>query len=431
MVGKSPYNHFLGQIVAARRIKLTQRSVESAKPEERRYALTDTEIPGFRLVVAPTGRKSFELRYRVGGGRTGTQRSPKIGESPAMKAEAARRIALDWSATVRQGGDPSAQRKEARNAPRMDQLLERYFLEHARPHKKASSIAEDERLIRIFIRPALGSKKVRELTRSDIDSFHKSLADRPYRANRSVSLLSKAFNLAEVWGWRPDSSNPCRHIQKFKEVRRTRFLSEAELAALGNALRCAESGELGSVSPYSLAAIRLLLLTGARRGEILGLRWTWIDWENGRAMLPDSKTGEKVLHLPPPALSILSNLRQVENNPYVIAGTKAGARVFDLKGPWNLVRSAANLEDVRIHDLRHSFASVGAGSGHSLRVIGALLGHTQAATTQRYAHLSDDPLRAAATQISDRISMAMDDVETSISVVTTTKLQLATKNLPN
>ena len=194
--------------MAGRRAKLTQRTVDAAKPGAKRYAIADTELPGFRLHVLPSGKRAFYLAYRVGGGRGATQREPKIGDWPAMKAEAARRIAADWFAEVRHGGDPAGDRKKARTAPRMRDLFDRYLADHARPHKKPSSVHDDERMIDDYLNPKFGGRKIAEVTRADIDAFHKGLASKPYRANRMLALLSKAFNLAEVWGWRADGTNP-------------------------------------------------------------------------------------------------------------------------------------------------------------------------------------------------------------------------------
>ena len=244
------------------------------------------------MVVAPSGRKSFALRYRVGGGRGATIREPKIGDWPTMKVERARSIAGDWSAEVRKGGDPGGARKEYRAAPMMEEMFARYLADHARPTKEGASLAEDERLIRDYLSPTFGKRKVAEVSRAEVDKFHKQLSYKPYRANRSLALLSKAFNLAEVWGWRLDASNPCRHVSKFAEKKRKQFLSPKELAALGEALRLAEQdgaiilaanegiGKKGlriPVSRYAVVAIRLLVLTGARKSEILGLKWAWMD----------------------------------------------------------------------------------------------------------------------------------------------------------
>jgi len=387
--------------------KLTKRAIDAAKPGGKRYPVIDTELPGFRLYVHPSGKKTFHLRYRVGGGRGATIREPKIGDFGELTADQARAIAADWAAEVRKGGDPSGKRQEARTAPRMSDLFDRYLTDHARPHKKASSVVNDERLIAKRLLPAFEKKKVAEVTRAHVSEFHKSLSDIPYEANRALALLSKAFNLAEIWGWRPDASNPCRHVKKYAEDKRTRFLSPAELAALGEALRKAEEGGLGPVMPSAVAALRLIALTGARRGEILGLQWDWIDFESGRVTLPDSKSGKKPLHLGPAALEVLSGIPRTEGNPHVIVGAKKGAHLVNLKDPWGVIRKAAGLEDVRIHDLRHSFASVGAASGMSLHILGSLLGQSQPATTHRYAHLADDPLRAAASEISGKVAAAM------------------------
>jgi integrase len=407
--------------------------VDAARPEAARYALSDTDIPGFRLLVWPSGRRGFYFRYRVGGGRAATVREPKIGEAPAMKAEAARAIASDWAAEVRLGGDPSGKRQSDREAPTMAVLFDRYLSDHARPNKKASSLAEDERLIRDCLKPGFARRKVAEVKRAEVDKFHKNLSGKPYLANRALALLSKAFNLAEMWGWRPDASNPCRHVKKFAETKRRRFLSPKELARLGEVLRIAERDgalvlppregmcektERVAISPPSaVAAIRLLALTGARKGEILGLQWAWVDALSGRAHLPDSKSGEKTLVLPPAALAVLASLQRVDGNPYVIAGGKPGAALVNLKDPWLVIREAASLDDVRIHDLRHSFASVGAAGGASLPIIGALLGHSQPSTTARYAHLADDPLQAAAADIGAKIWAALGAASEAAEVV--------------
>src|SRR5215471_4247279 len=216
-------------------------------------------------------------------------------------------------------------------------------------------------------------------------------------------MLSKMFNLAEVWGLRPDGSNPCRHVEKFTEKKRERMLSPAELARLGDA---AYDG-----SPYAVAAFKVLVFTGARLGEVLGLQWQWVDFERGEARLPDSKTGAKTIHLPPPALAVLTELPRVAGNPHVIVGGKPGAALVNLEKPWHAIRKAAGLDDVRIHDLRHAFASVGVASGMGLPIIGQMLGHSQPQTTARYAHLASDPVKAAAAAVASKIAAAMEGGE--------------------
>jgi integrase len=211
----------------------------------------------------------------------------------------------------------------------------------------------------------------------------------------------RCSTLAERWGERPDGSNPCRHVERYPEKKRERFLSADELARLGDALAAYDG------SRYAAAAIKLLVFTGARLGEILGLRWEWVDFARGEARLPDSKTGAKTLHLPPPALEVLAELPRVEGNPYVVVGGRPGTALVNLEKPWRDIRSKAGLENVRIHDLRHSFASIAASGGMGLPIIGKMLGHTQAQTTQRYAHLASDPVKAAAATVAAKITAAM------------------------
>jgi integrase len=200
---------------------------------------------------------------------------------------------------------------------------------------------------------------------------------------------------------RPDGSNPCRHVEKFGERKRERMLSAPELSRLGEALAGYEG------SPFVVGAVNLLIFTGARLGEILGLRWDWIDLDRGEARLPDSKSGAKTLHLPPPALAVLATLPRIEGNPYVIVGHRAGAPLVNLEKPWRAIRATVGLDDVRLHDLRHAFASIAASSGLGLPIIGKILGHTQPATTARYAHLASDLVKAAAAAVAEKIASAM------------------------
>jgi integrase len=251
----------------------------------------------------------------------------------------------------------------------------------------------------------LGGRKVHSVNRQDIAKIHHSLRETPFQANRVLALLSKMFNLSERWGLRPDNTNPCRHVERFKEKKRERYLSTEELARLGAALREAE--EEGSELPSVITAIRLLIFTGARLSEILELEWENVDLEIGAFRVPDSKTGFKLIILGTPAMEVLKVTPQIMDNPYVCPGQKAGSHLASLYRTWQRIKQKANLKNVRPHDLRHSFASVGAGAGLGLPVIGALLGHKEAATTQRYAHLAADPLRRAADLISVEIDRAM------------------------
>jgi integrase len=255
------------------------------------------------------------------------------------------------------------------------------------------------------ILPALGAKKMVALTRSDVAKLHYAHRATPYYANYALRVLSSLCTWAEVHGFRPEHTNPCRKIEKYKEHSRERFLSPRELYRLARVLAVAE--RCGAVTPWTAGAIRLLIFTGARLNEVLTARWDWVNLTEGTLALPDSKTGKKVIHLNPPALDVLVALPRLEGNPHVICGAKPGAHLVNLEKPWRRVRKAALLTDVRLHDLRHSFASVAVAGGASLPLIGGLLGHAEPGTTARYAHLAADPLKAAAEAIGARIAAAM------------------------
>ena len=380
---------------------LTEKRIRDMRPDTGTRIEWDDQLRGLGVRITAAGVKAYVLNYRV----DGRERRMTLGRVAELSLAAARKLASEQMALVRKGIDPLGQRDARRNAPMVAELFDRYLSDHARPNKKPRSVEEDERLIRLHLSPAFGRRKVAEITRDEIDRWHKSMKATPGAANRARALLSKAMNLAEVWGWRPDGSNPVRHIKRFKESEGAeRFLSPAEMRALGEALRAYEA-EGGS--PYAAAAIRLLALIGARKSEVLSLRWDWVDFEAARLNLPDSKTGKKVIHLNAAALAVLAALPRIAGNPHVFPGGKDDGHLVDIKRPWMLVREGAGLGDVRLHDLRHSFASLGAGSGMGLPIIGALLGHKEARTTQRYAHLADDPLRAASEAIGGQVAAAL------------------------
>jgi integrase len=254
--------------------------------------------------------------------------------------------------------------------------------------------------------PQLGKRKVADIQRADVAQLITAMADTPPMANKVISLLSKAFNLAEIWGWRPEGTNPCRHIERFKEESRERYLSESELVRLGETLAKIESE--GTTLPQAIGAIRLLILTGCRSAEILKLRWDEVDLERRCLRLSDSKTGSRTVVLNTAALQILSGLDRVAGNPHVIPGAKRGSHLSTLQRLWDRVRVEADIADVRIHDLRHTFASVGVNTGHNLSVVGKLLGHSKILTTQRYAHLADDPVRQASEQIGSTLAATLE-----------------------
>jgi integrase len=384
--------------------RITKRSVDALKPVAAgaEAVLWDSELKGFGVRVQSGDAKSYVLHYRVGTGRGAPLRKLTIGRhgSP-WTAEQARAEAKRLLGLVAQGKDPAGAKTEAKAAPTVAELVARFLAEHAEPKRKASTAREYRRLLEHVVLPAIGKRKAADVTRRDIERLHQARRATPTEANRALACLSTMFNIAERWGMRPDGSNPCRHVEKYPQRRCERFLSAEELARLGDALAAYDG------SPYAVAAVKLLVFTGARLGEVLGLRWEWIDFERGEARLPDSKTGAKTLHLPPPALAVLAGLPRLDGNPHVIAGAKASAALVNLEKPWRAIRQAAGLDDVRLHDLRHAFASIAVSSGMGLPIIGKMLGHTQPATTARYAHLASDPVKAAAAAVAGKIAAAM------------------------
>jgi integrase len=390
--------------------KITKRSVEALKPAaDRDVFLWDTgdgALKGFGVKVTPSGRKVYLVQYRAGaGGRGSPVRRYTIGVHGPWTAEAARDAAGEILHQVKNGQDPQADKAAERRAETLAAFAERYLAEHAETKKKPTSVRMDKINLQRHVLPALGRRKLSDIERADVARLHHAMRATPGAANRVYALMHKMFDLAEKWGLRPDGSNPCRDIEKYPEKRRERFLSSDEIRVLGDTLSKAERE--GAVSIFFAALVRLLILTGARLGEIQTARWEWVDFERACLKLPDSKTGLKEVHLPAPALKLLQALPRVDGNPHVIRGAKAGDFLRNPWKPWNLIRKRAGLGDVRIHDLRHSFASVGAGAGLGLPIIGKILGHRQATTTARYAHVAPDPTRQAAETIAATIHAAM------------------------
>jgi integrase len=413
-----------------RKSKLTKRIADDAAPSRLRYIVWDTVLPGFGVRVAPRGTKTFILRYRPKFGRSAPKRFMTLGRFGPVTVEEARAKAMKIIGAVADGHDPAATLRENRNAITVEEAVREFLAGHVAIKRKAKTLASYRHALSRHIIPGLGKKKIQDVTKADVIKLHTSKSSTPAAANYAMAALGSLYTWAARQGYVPEYFNPTRRIDKFRENRRERFLTTAELQRLGDALREAEtaglqwdvdetkptakhapklSKRLTVVSPFAVAAIRLLLFTGCRLREILDLRWEHVDFERGVLFLPDSKTGRKTVLVGAPALRVLSGLPRV--GPYVIAGSDPEKARTDLKRPWNAIRRRARLEGVRIHDLRHSYASVGAGAGLGLPVIGRLLGHTQPSTTARYAHLADDPLRRASETIAARIAAAMGDLD--------------------
>jgi integrase len=385
--------------------KITIRTVTAlAAGGGKEVTLRDTVLSGFEVRARTGGAKVYSIRYRAGTGRAAPMKRFTIGKhgSPWTPDEArneARRLLI----RVARGEDPAEAKAALRRAPTVAELALKYIAEHIEAKRKPGTAWEYQRLFERSVLPFIGKRLVHQVTRAEMARLHHSKRETPAEANHALGASSAMFNYAEKIGWRSEGSNPCRNVERFRLRRHERFLSADELARLGTAL-AAYPG-----SPFAVAAIKLLVFTGARLSEVLGLQWQWINFERGEARLPDSKTGAKTLQLPPPALAVLAQTPRITDNPHVIVGTKTGNALADLERPWRRIRNAAKLEDVRLHDLRHSFASAAVASGMGLPIVGALLGHTQAQTTQRYAHLASDPVKAAAAAVAGKIAVAMGD----------------------
>jgi integrase len=421
------------------RAKITKRTVDAAQKRSATYLVRDSEVKGFVLVVTPAGAKSYAVDYRAGSGRGAPKRRLTIGKhgSP-LTPETARAEAKRLLAEAAAGRDPAAARREERHALTFSELIDLYLAEGA-GHKKASTLKADRGRIEHHLRPVLGKLRADRIGRAEIERMRNAVSAgktaekidggakrRPGSiatggkgaAAQCVALVGSIYAFGIGRGLYVD--NPARGVKKAPVRKVERYLSEAEIARLAEALD-AEAKVSGN--PYPSAAIKLLLLTGCRKGEIVNLRWDHVDSERECLRLADSKTGAKVVYLNAPARALLCELPRTGNTSRVVPGARADSSGPAIDKVWSRVRGAAGLPDVRLHDLRHSFASVGAAGGLSLPVIGALLGHKHAATTARYAHLSADPLRAANDAVGARIAAAMSRKEEAVPAADVTGLR--------
>ena len=384
-------------------IRITRKAVDALSARDREYMLWDCDIKGFGVRVHPSGRKVYLVKYR----HQGRVIKKTIGPHDAIPPTAARARAAEIITVAKTGRDLMGRvlptRKDGTST--MHDLAERFLEEYVPAHCKPSSAHSYEMALRRHVLPRLGNRGVADVTRGDVATLHQQMRGTPYAANRTVGILSAMFTAAELWGLRPEGSNPCRHVKRFREQPRERFLSDVEYRRLGAALREAES--TGAVAASAIAAVRLLMLTGCRLSEIMNLRWENVALEAAELRLPDSKTGAKVVHLGDPAVAVLRGVAREEGNPWVITGRRPGSRLASLHFPWGRIRRSAGLDDVRLHDLRHSFASRAVALGESLPMIGKLLGHTQVQTTARYAHLGHDTVKASASRVGDSIGEAL------------------------
>lgn len=406
--------------------RITKRRVDGLQSNGREFTIWDSAVTGFGVRVRPTGSKSYVVVYRAGAGRGAPVRRYTIAAVGKVTLERARARARAILGAVAHGHDPASLKTAERDTPTVAELSDRFLDEHVRAKRKSGTAEFYRDILNRIVKPALGTTKADKLTRLQVAKLHSSLSKTPFQANRVLAVVGSMYAFAGRLSVVPEGTNPTRDIDKFKERRRERFLTSNELERLGSAIREAETTGIpwtvdetsptvkhvpknkrsNRIAPSAAAALRLLLFTGCRLREILHLRWEYVDFERGCLFLPDSKSGRKTVILNAPALAVLNGLEMVGS--YVVTGNDPKLPRSDLKRPWDAVTKRARLVGVRLHDLRHTYASFGAGGGLGLPVIGRLLGHAQVATTARYAHLDNDPLRRASEAIAGRIAAALD-----------------------
>ena len=372
-------------------LKLIKSEIDSLKLTGKDQFYWDDALKGFGLRVSPKGKKTFVVQYRHAGR---TQRF-RIGHYGKLTVHEARRDAKIMLGEIAKGKSPAKYIGEGRNSPTLEIVAKRFMSEHVSVRLKPTTQSDYRHNLKAYILPALGSRKVADITHKEVQSLHLKMKDTPTQANRTISVLSKIFSLCEKWGLRDGATNPCTQIERYKETRRHRFLCESELAILWQTLD--DIKKEGQISPYAIIAFKLLILTGCRLGEIRTLKWSYI--KGNRVEFPDTKTGYKRLPLNADTMQILRDTVRQSDNEYVICGEVAGKPIVNLQKSWRRIRAKAGLEDVRIHDLRHTFASHAIMNGTPLAVVSKLLGHSQIATTMRYAHLADKELLQASEGI--------------------------------
>lgn len=407
--------------------RISKRSVDAliCPPGKDREFLWDDALAGFGVAAHASGKKTYVVQYR----QHGRSRRVSVGDHGRLTPDEARSQARKLLGVVEQGVDPIDERRQERSARTFAEVADEWLRSHVQAKRKGRTAKGYAALLHNHILPALGGKRIKDIRRADVYRLHSKMEGTPGAANRALSAISAVWNWAARRDEADAAGNPAKGIERYKEEGKERFLTTEEVGRLGETLIEAETiglpwltNEDGpntkhlakpenrrtKINPFAIAAVRLLIFTGARLNEIVKLKWENVDFERGIIFLPDSKTGRKPVYLSAAALEVLLNIRRIEGNPYVIAGALDGKSRADLNKPWAAIRRVAGLDGVRIHDLRHTNASFGVGASFGLPIVGKLLGHKNAATTQRYAHLDADPLRRAANAIGANISAAMD-----------------------
>jgi len=375
--------------------RLLKRTIDSLIVDGSDYVVWDTQLSGFGIRVSPNGRKTFLIQYRF----HGKSKRVSLGKYGLVTVDQARREAHKILGTLASGKNPSIAVQRHIKSPTLNKVAKRFLDEYVSVRLKPGTQANYRQVLKCYVLPVLGKRKIVDIHREDIAALHLSLKDIPNQANRCVLVLSKIFNLCEEWGLREQSQNPCKHVQRYKENKRHRFLSKSELSHLWQILDKVALENTASI--YAVNAYKLLILTGCRLSEIQTLKWSFI--RGHHVEFPDTKTGYKRLPLNDAAMAILKQTPQQPDNDYVICGEKAGRHIVNLQKSWRRIRKQAGLDDVRIHDLRHTFASHAVMGGTPLALVSRLLGHSKITTTMRYAHLADAELAKASNGIGNQL----------------------------
>ena len=382
-------------------LTLSNRAVDSLPAEGRDRIFWDRELPGFGVRVYRSGRKVYVAQSRS----RGVPRRVTLGTHGELTTTQARLRAGQVIDRIKGGAEPIPPPAQAGAA--IADLAARYLSAHVAQNCNAHTAGIYRGSLENHILPALGMMPLAMVETAHVAALHYRLRETPRAANRALSVLSKMFSLAAAWGLVADGTNPCRGVRKYKEKKRERFLTREEYRRLGMALveaeAEAEAGVEGAVSPYAIAALRLLVLTGCRLNEILTLRWDDVDHTAGEFRLRDGKTGARMVPLTPTAETVLAGIARVQGNPWIIVGKKPGTHLSTITADWYRLRAHAGLDDVRIHDLRHSYASRALAAGESLSMIGKLLGHADIQSTARYAHLARETERLSAARVGGSI----------------------------
>jgi integrase len=413
------------------KIKLTKTAVDAATFAAKEYELRDTVVPGFLLKVTPAGRKIFMVQYRT---NAGERRKPALGRFGELTVEQARSIAQDWLADVRKGKDPGAEKTAARDAPSVKELCKKFIEDYSKPKNRKRTVESNQRYMDRHIISGLGNLKVREVTRSDVSGLITRMKNTPVTANRVLSCLRKMFNMAEIWGFRDDGTNPCRHIPKYPESGKTRLITDDEMVRLFGYLKQAD--EEGLEHPFLTLGIRLQFAFAARMSELISLKWGWVDLVNRRIVWPDSKTGEISKPVSEDVFVLLSNAPRLGDSPYVVPSIFKPERPMSqntyFKG-WKRILARAEIPHIGTHGIRHRATTEIANSGVPVKVGMQLTAHKTVTQFMRYVHTEDDPVRAAAETVASRRRVVLSGQRANIKPAnnaTTTEQSTSSLDVP-